>query len=181
MLPEISNDELRPEHVPSHGAPWYPTIVDFALTFDGYEWIGQGLPDFAKGKFARWNRDGSLPRELGDLRACLFWAQRWVRHSYTEEPSAEDLAYAHDLIEAIRDAVEARGETKPWQIDVCKLTARVDGIGNSDRVRAPCVGCGLHRLVQDVQDRGRSATSTRALLGRVSDSRGSARSVQRLV
>jgi len=70
--------------------------------------MGQDLPDFTKGKFARWNRDGSLPGELDELRACLFWAQRWVRHSYTEEPTAEDLAYAQEFIEAIRDAVEAR-------------------------------------------------------------------------
>ena len=109
MLPEISNDELRLEHVPGPGAPWYPTIVDFALTFYGYDLMGADhLADFARLRFARWKRDGSLPSDLSELRACLFWEQRWVRHSFTEEPTDEDLAYAHELIEAIRDVVQAR-------------------------------------------------------------------------
>lgn len=104
MFDGISNEELRPEHVPAPDAPWHPTIAEFALTFDGYEAMGGfgRLSSYAERRFERWRADGSLPRELRHLRSCLFMEQRAVRWAMDEKPTAEQLAYAHALIAAMR-------------------------------------------------------------------------------
>ena len=110
MLDDLSNEELRPEHVPGPEAPWYPTIVDFALTFDGYEAMGGfgRLASYAERRFERWKENGSLPRDLRHLRSCFFMVQRAVRWAFDETPTAEELAYAHALLDAIRIAADKK-------------------------------------------------------------------------
>ena len=110
----IPNEELRPEHVPASDAPWHPTIAEFALTYDGYEAMGSfgKLTRYAHHRFERWGEDGSLPRDLHHLRSCLFMEQRAVRWDYSETPTAEELAYARALIEAIRAVVATRGRRR---------------------------------------------------------------------
>jgi hypothetical protein len=112
---DIPNDDLRPEHVPGPDAPWQPTIAEFALTYDGYEEMGNRIFRFAERRFERWRTDGSLPRELRHLRACLFmeqrrvrWAENWPPHGQTDE----ELAYALALIEAIRTIVQKRSDVQ---------------------------------------------------------------------
>lgn len=108
---EIPNEELRPEHVPGPGAVWHPTIAEFALSYNGYEVIGNRLPKYAERRFERWRKDGSLPRDLLHLRSCLFMEQRfvwWAEYSPSESPTVEQIAYAHALIDAIRAVVERK-------------------------------------------------------------------------
>lgn len=78
-MAEIADDDLLPEHVPDRNAPWHPTIAEFALTYDGYAAMGNRIFSFAERRFDRWREDGSLPRELRHLRACLFIEQRSIR------------------------------------------------------------------------------------------------------
>src|SRR5438477_12616446 len=82
-MSDLPNYELRPEHIPRADAEWYPTIVDFALTFDGYEAMGviNRLSEYAKRWYQSWKDDGSLPRDLIHLRSCLFMVYRAVRRA----------------------------------------------------------------------------------------------------
>lgn len=103
---DLPNEALRPEHVPGPDAPWHPTIAEFALTFDGYEAMGNRLSKYAERRFEKWKMDGSLPRDLFHLRACLFMEQRSVRWAFDERPTDDQLAYARALIAAIRIRVQ---------------------------------------------------------------------------
>jgi hypothetical protein len=95
---------------------WYPTIVEFALSFDGYEAMGSRLPNYARRRFERWKRDGSLSRDLLHLQACLFMVQRtvrWAEYGPEPGPTAEELSYVRALLDAIRAAARrecAEGE-----------------------------------------------------------------------
>ncbi len=112
MFDELSNEQLRPEHVPPRDAPWHPTIAEFALTFNGYEAMGNRLFKYAERRFETWKKDRSLPRDLLHLRACLFMEQRavwWSEHPYAPAgPTPDQFAYAHALIDAIRILVAKR-------------------------------------------------------------------------
>src|SRR3989442_12101540 len=93
---DLPNEELRPGQVPESDAAWYPTIVDFALSFDGYEAMGSfnRLSKYARRWFQRWKDDGSLPRDLIHLRSCLFMVQRavrWAEYSPDSRPTASRL------------------------------------------------------------------------------------------
>ncbi len=105
MFDTLSNDDLRPEHVPGPDVPW-STIAEFALTYDGYEAMGGlgRLASYTERRFERWNEDGSLPRDLSHLRSCLFMMQRAVRWAFDETPTADELAFTLALLEAIRIA-----------------------------------------------------------------------------
>lgn len=113
---DIPNDDLRPEHIPGPDAPWHPTIAEFALTFDGYDAMGNRTFTFAERRLETWRRDGSLPRELRHLRACLFMEQRSVRWAENgpspSGPSNEQLTYARALIGAIRTTVQKRSDVQ---------------------------------------------------------------------
>ena len=114
MFDELSNEQLRPEHVPPRDAPWHPTISEFALTFNAYEAMGNLLDKYAQRRFERWKKDRSLPPDLLHLRSCLFMKQRelrWAENAPTHTgPTDEDVAYAHALIDAIRILVTKRSE-----------------------------------------------------------------------
>lgn len=103
---DLPNEALRPEHIPGPDAPWHPTIAEFALTFDGYEAMGNRLVKYAERRFEKWQSDGSLPRDMFHLRACLFMEQRSVRWAFDEQPTGDQLAYAHALVAKIRMLVE---------------------------------------------------------------------------
>src|SRR3954449_12916412 len=99
-MSEIPNDDLRPEAVPGLEAEWYPTIAEFALSFDGYEAMGNRLSNYASRRFERWKRDGSLPRDLSHIRWGLLLlppAVLWAEYGPDHGPTADDLAYAHAL------------------------------------------------------------------------------------
>jgi hypothetical protein len=75
--PQVPNDELRPEDVPSSDATW-SEIEWFAAQFDGYGHYrgNERLAEVANGVRAAWDDDGSIPPKLSlsDLRGCLFFA-----------------------------------------------------------------------------------------------------------
>src|SRR5262245_19860698 len=136
-MSDLPNEGLRPEDVPGPDAPWHPTIAEFALTFDGYEAMGNRLSGYAWRRFERWRKDGSLPRDLLHLRSCLFMAQRAVRWAengpYPSGPTAEELAYAHSLIAAIRTVVEkTTGHTGPSPNDAAELGVSVESVPDKD-------------------------------------------------
>jgi hypothetical protein len=135
MFDDVSNEELRLEHIPPRDAPWHPTISEFALTFDGYEAMGNRLFKYAERWYERWRKDGSLPRDLLHLRSCLFMKQREVRWAeYTPAgPTDEDIAYAHALIDAIRILVAKRSGPDE------SLFAHASAAVRSERTEAPLV------------------------------------------
>lgn len=91
-------------NLPPAGAPWYPDILAFAITFDGYEAFGDQLGDVAHANWARFRGDGRLPQSLTELRATLFFLHRFIR--WNEDtgggPSDDEMRFGHALIEAIR-------------------------------------------------------------------------------
>jgi len=50
---EIPDEELRLEDIPGPDAPWHPTIAEFALTFDGYEAMGNRIYRYAERRCER--------------------------------------------------------------------------------------------------------------------------------
>lgn len=98
----ISNESLELAHIPPSDGDW-KEIERFALTLNGYEAIGQRLGDLAD----EHAREGTLPVELTELRACLFFEQRRWRH-FEAPPEGKPMAHILRLLEAIRAAVAAR-------------------------------------------------------------------------
>jgi hypothetical protein len=98
--------------VPDDTAPWHPTILDFAIGFDGFAAFGgfAKLSEHAKTAWSRWRQDGSLPADLGLLRALLYYEHRvqWHREESggPSEPPPERFAYARALMSAIRATVD---------------------------------------------------------------------------
>lgn len=87
--------------VPPPDARW-DAIFDFALTWDGYAAHPNGqCSSIASQARNRWDRTGSVPRNLDTLRTCLFFEQRRWRGAHTP-PDPESEQYIRALIEAIR-------------------------------------------------------------------------------
>jgi hypothetical protein len=107
---EIPHDKLTLESVPSTTARWSPAIETFALTFNGYQNIGDEECGRLANKVKEELRkdDGALRAlTLAELRGCLFFEQRRYRHFGTE-PEAEERRYIDALLDAIRAAIEKR-------------------------------------------------------------------------
>lgn len=104
MFDEIPNADLRGSDVPAIDAPW-PTIFEFALTFDGYKALGGNGPcgGLANASEQRFLQTKALPPDLDltKLRSCLFFEQRrW--HHFGETPHDEAREYFGVLLDAIR-------------------------------------------------------------------------------
>lgn len=95
---EIPNDGLTPDLLPLADADW-TAIMEFALTFNGYDAAG-GFQACAAIADAR--RHDSLT----DLRTCLFFEQRRWRH-WGVDPDEPGMEYIRDLVEKIRQRVAA--------------------------------------------------------------------------
>ena len=95
---------MRQTEVPSTNACW-SRIAIFALTFNGYDYLGKRCGAVASGARRRFERDGRLPRELGVLRACLFFEERAFRHTEST-PTRGDMKYLRAVVEAIGVHVE---------------------------------------------------------------------------
>lgn len=101
----IENNGLKLINIPAIEAD-YPTIAEFALTFDGYKYF----PDLASNAnriVDEYQQDekivGSL--SLTELRGCLFYEQRRHRH-FGEDPEGNDLNYIHALLIEIRNKIK---------------------------------------------------------------------------
>jgi hypothetical protein len=89
--------------VPRHGDSW-ETVFDFALSYDGHAYW-YGLPELVHRVLGGWIRDESLPDDLGELRACLFYEQRrW--HHFGDDPAGRSADFMWTLVDAIRSCVE---------------------------------------------------------------------------
>jgi hypothetical protein len=110
MFEEISNEDLREEHLPTPYAEW-EIIEKFALTFNGYHHFDEcdKLGNKAKDEFYQ---TGALPLTLSEVRACLFYEQRRYHH-VGGVPDDKSLAYIHGLVEAIRKIVAPEAGTLP--------------------------------------------------------------------
>jgi hypothetical protein len=105
---EITNDELRRDHLPSQSDDQL-VWISFALKFDGYSEKGgfDQCAAFAEKTRTRWESSGALPSDLSDLRAALYFEQRRWRWS-EEEPFTEgEWRYWHALVDAIRERLHA--------------------------------------------------------------------------
>lgn len=95
----IATEDLSVTDVPPDDAPW-DTIEEFALTFNGYEhWED---PDMCA-QIA----NAKTPKNLNELRSCLFFEQRRFRH-FGHAPEGEDMLYVLSLVSRIRSALVAR-------------------------------------------------------------------------
>jgi hypothetical protein len=111
--PVVTEDDLKPEDVPSADADW-SRITWFAAGFDGYGELGSVQNLGAVGNLAReyWFGTNELPTmDLRTLRACLFFEYR-RSHFQGDYPSSREVPYIRGLVEAIRDAVVS-GATPP--------------------------------------------------------------------
>lgn len=96
----IANEALTADQVPSRDAAW-ADIERFALTFDGYKAFPGALLDEL---VSRHHRARTVPSELTELRACLFFEQRRWRH-YMAVPRGDELEFIRSLLEGIRRCV----------------------------------------------------------------------------
>ena len=96
--------------VPDITAPWYPTICQFALSFDGYAYASrEHLMALADRQQDAFYRGGVLePMPLNELRAALFFEQRNYRWNETE-PGGKDLRFVRALIAEIANQVREGG------------------------------------------------------------------------
>ena len=106
-MPEVvPNENLKASVVPPRTAPWH-VIGEFALTFNGYEIIGQKecgtLANRVKKEFSA-NAASLQGLSLTELRACLFFEQRRFHH-FGEEPEGDGRVFVNALLEAIQQKV----------------------------------------------------------------------------
>lgn len=94
---EIPSEDLALADIPGPEARW-TEILDFALTFDGYEYWGS-LERCAEVANAR------AHGTLDCLRTCLFFEQRSWRHADERPPTKKRLAYWHSLLKKMRAMV----------------------------------------------------------------------------
>jgi len=109
MFKQISNEELKPEHLPTIEAEW-DDIALFALSFDAYKHFGsyEDCTRVANDYLKMFGIDRSLPLTLTEARACLFFEQRrW--HHFGRDPDEEAMSYIHALLEAIRKIITNEG------------------------------------------------------------------------
>jgi hypothetical protein len=91
-------------------------IVEFALSFDGYEhYDPASVSKINELAYDAFLNDGSLPRTLNRLRACLFAQQRSWRDS--EGPDASSLRFIRALVQRIRRIVERRERSKAVDLE----------------------------------------------------------------
>jgi hypothetical protein len=102
---ELSNADLRTSHLPPPDAGWHE-IGRFALSFNGYEkWGSFGkCAEIGNQCAEAFRRSGAVPDSLTELRTCLFFEQRRLRH-YGFDPDEEAMVYIGALVEGIRERV----------------------------------------------------------------------------
>ena len=99
--------------IPGRDACW-SQVSKFALSFNGYDELGDECADIANSVSAEWDAMGRLPTDIRVLRGCLFFEQRRTRmgmafdfspaEAWTgDQPGYEDwVRYIKALVEEVR-------------------------------------------------------------------------------
>ena len=103
-MQKIGNEQLTLRDIPQPDASW-TEILDFALTFDGYEYWGS----FERCAEIAATRDHGT---ITGLRTCLFFEQRLWRNGNEMPPNKKTLKYWQSLVKKIHKLVLTRAETK---------------------------------------------------------------------
>ena len=118
----IASSDLTEGDVPSLLNEWDDRLIRLALSFDGYEYTANQPGNSPAGRLAAFARPvvnsfaegGHLPSclSLTDLRACLFWEERRIRHTMMWKMDENLREYLSAFLEAIRTRVRvAAGES----------------------------------------------------------------------
>ena len=103
-----------PTKIPAQSATW-SQVSKFALSFNGYEELGDECGDIANSTSAEWDAMRRLPTDIRVLRGCLFFEQRRTGmgmpfdfspdDAWTgDQPGFEDwVRYIKALVEEIRE------------------------------------------------------------------------------
>lgn len=104
---EIRNTDLTPSAVPDTPADT-ARLETLALSFDGYAHWGDRCASLAEAAAAAFRANRSLPDDLSDLRACLFYEiQRWRWQPAAAGDAGSE--YVQALLDAIRSRIPASG------------------------------------------------------------------------
>jgi len=98
---------LKLENIPRADSDWRQSIAPFASTFCDWDGVRGSLQELWLESRHRYRKQGVVPGELTELRACLFfeqWHWRWC--GYKGEKGSPYLPFVHALVGAIRDKVE---------------------------------------------------------------------------
>ncbi len=111
-MPEIASvphRALTSRDVPDPRAE-FDDVVVFAYTYDGYARFGmEGCGALANATVARFLADRTLPDDLDELRACLFFeARRWI--VLEQEPDARARLYVGALLDHLAGRLDAAHE-----------------------------------------------------------------------
>ena len=118
MLSDFSHQDRIP--VPTADDPWWPTVNEFALSFNAYERVGTftNVSNFGNKWAETFAADGRLPKTIDQIRTCLFFEQRRWRHydvDAYQDPDAK--RYIQALLERLTDLtggfVEGPGDPLP--------------------------------------------------------------------
>jgi hypothetical protein len=105
METEIPNARLTAADVPN-SAEDLEAVTRFAQSFDGYAYWGERCGERADAAAAAFHESGSVPGDLAELRASLFYEQG--RLQWTEElPDPRWTRWVQALLDAIRAGVPA--------------------------------------------------------------------------
>jgi hypothetical protein len=101
--------------IPERGAAWYPTVAEFALSYNAYDREGgsNAVAERAKTLKNAWFAGEAVFDEVPRLRSALFFEQRRWRH-LDQEPTGREREYIDALIEGIR---RLAGDTVPGPAD----------------------------------------------------------------
>ncbi len=108
---QVPHEDLTVAMLPHPRDP-FDAVVRFAYGFDGYARFGTRLcGEMANRALSHTIETGRVPEwlahDLDRLRACVwFEARRWI--VLEREPDTRSLLYLRLLIDAIREALEAR-------------------------------------------------------------------------
>lgn len=98
-MPQLSNEELTLAVIPGPGSRW-SDIEQFALTYPQAEKLGPKLAELG----ARHAEARTVPTDLSELRACLWFEQRRWRH-FQAVPDGAALEHVFRLLAGIKAAV----------------------------------------------------------------------------
>jgi hypothetical protein len=104
-LATVPHRALTARDVPDPRAE-FDDVVTFAYTYDGYARYGvEGCGTLANATVARFLADRTLPDDLDELRACLFFeARRWI--VLEREPDARARLYVGALLDHLASRLD---------------------------------------------------------------------------